>query len=80
MVVETALAKKAYFVGERGDDLRGGEALLRGAGGFAKLAGGESDLVCGVDRTVLHRNLLTFCVEMRRLSHKKQNWLVEVAR
>ena len=63
--VETANAEEADLVGEHGDDLRGGEALLRGAGGFAELTGGAGDLVGGVGR-VLHRDLLTFCAALRR--------------
>ncbi len=66
LVVEAALAKEADFVGEHGNDLRGGEALLRGARGFAEFAGGASDLIGGVGLRVLHRNPLTFCAALRR--------------
>lgn len=65
-VGEAALAEETDLVGEHRDDLGGGETLLGGAGCFAKLAGGARNLIGGVDRLVLHRDLQTFCCALRR--------------
>jgi hypothetical protein len=40
--------------------------LLGTAGGFAELAGGAGDLVGSVGELLLHRDLQTFCVALRR--------------
>ena len=49
-VGEAAFAEETDLVGEHGDDLGGGEALLGGAGSFAELAGGAGDLIGSVAR------------------------------
>lgn len=66
LVIKAALAQETDLVREHGDHLGSGEVLLGTAGGFAELAGGAGDLVGSVGELLLHRDLQTFCVALRR--------------